>query len=161
MKGVQLLIPIQMQRLTVMANIIHVITDGLSDNLPYDTGYSTSAVTFTTNNLVFSPFTIEDNDDTLHDNTNKSDGQQSDSNGQQYLAGTTTYIASEARAVVTNNTTGESGSVHIIKISGDAKYYYAPTIEINNGDSITWKEKQTLHHKFQNSQWVKHFIATC
>ena len=63
---------------------IHVITDGLSDNLPYDTGYSTSAVTFTTNNLVFGSFTIK----TVMTHMTiqaASDGQQSDSNGQQYL----------------------------------------------------------------------------
>ena len=77
---------------------IHVITDGLADSLPYDTGYSEGAITFTANNLVTGSFTIEDNDDYLHDNTNNGDGQLAGSNGlHYYLAGTTTYIASEAR----------------------------------------------------------------
>ena len=87
---------------------IHVITDGLADSLPYDTGYSEGAITFTANNLVTGSFTIEYNYDYLHDNTNNGDGQLADSNGLQYLAGTTTYIASEARAVVTNNTSDRS-----------------------------------------------------
>ena len=38
-------------------------------------------------------------------------GQITDSNGERNIAVTATYIASISRSAVTNNTTGESGSV--------------------------------------------------
>ena len=111
---------------------IFVFTDGLVDSLPNDDGYIPGTMTFVANNLQTGSLTIEDNDDYLHDNYS-GDGQITDSNGEQYIAGTTTYIASISRSAVTNNTTGESGSVYTIKKYDEPnKFYFAPTIEINN-----------------------------
>ncbi|MGB2129200.1 MAG: hypothetical protein ACPHXR_06945, partial [Flavicella sp.] len=122
---------------------IHAFTDGLLAN----DGYIDGTTVFIANGLQSETLTIKDNDDTLHDSYS-GNGQYTDSDGEQYIVGTSNVIRSVSHAVITNNTTGETGKVYQLQIVGETNFYHAPTIEINNGDNITWTASNNTSVQF-------------
>lgn len=104
-------------------------------------GFIDGTTTFTTGSFTTEYITVTDNDATFHDSSQDSDGEQELTNAQTVFGtsyGAGTELRSIANVVITNNTTGESGQLFLIRDVSGPYLGWASTLSISPGDNLTW-----------------------